>query len=367
MLVVAATPHLSVAFLEVTQALQNTAHTVRLVGGRTTGVRAYLTSGLGGFSYTGTPGEVANVTGTLHVERGGVIVASIPAAAPITVGATFADSDRSATAHALMFVVPGALMDGDVTMRVVAKVAGLPGFGTDTPGTSGSRVVQAKRAGTLIVVPLRMSLSNPAHPMPEPSMPAWQASAVGTQDRYPLGDTDMWVAVPAAGDVLNTNHYLGIRADGKTTGWEDALDDLDDYADRYNDFNFIFACVVPAGNFALNGIAHAANDRPWPLENDRRCFLAQSGLRATFAHEMAHTLGVGHAPCGDPGKKFPTGIDPNLPGATEPGVVGWRPSDGRLIPPRWSELMSYCTPPSGDRDDRWPSVALWNILLDQLN
>ena len=120
-------------------------------------------------------------------------------------------------------------------------------------------------------------------------------------------------------------------------------------------------------------LSHAANDRPWPLENDRRCFLAQARLRATFAHEMAHTLGVGHAPCTDPGKKFPEGIDPNLPGATEPGVFGWRPSDGKLMPPNWSELMSYCTPTPtfGDGtvaiyDDRWPSVALWNILLDQL-
>jgi hypothetical protein len=216
-----------------------------------------------------------------------------------------------------------------------------------------------------------MGLTNPAHPMPVPTEADWEASANGTRDRYPLGDADMWVAVPATGNVLTTNHYLGKRADDEATGWEDALDDLDDYADRFNDFEFIFACVVPAsvpeGTFAANGIAHAANDRPWPLENDRRCFLSQAGKQATFAHEMAHTLGVGHAPCADPGEKFPKGIDfdwstwwrprPSLPGATEPGVVGWRQRrstdvvvpfgvapNGKLIPPMWSELMSYCTP-----------------------
>jgi hypothetical protein len=375
-LTVAATPHLSIAYLEVTQGLQDAAHTVPLVAGRTTGVRAYLTSGLGGFSYTGTPGEVANVTGTLHVERGGVVVASIPAAAPVTVGATFADADRSGTAHALVFVVPGSLMDGDVTMRVSAKVAALPGFGTapaddPTPGTSGSRIVHAERLGILIVVPLRMGLTNPAHPMPVPTLAEWMASSVGAQDRYPLGDADMWVAVPATGGVLSTDHFLGKRADGEFTGWNDALDELDDYADRYNNFDWIFAGIVPAGGiFSLNGTSHVANDRPWPLENDRRCFLFQSGLRATFAHEMAHTLGVNHAPCGDPQKLGK--IDPNLPAGIEPGVVGWRPSDGRLMPPMWSELMSYCTPTSATwpipptRDDRWPSVALWNILRDQL-
>ena len=49
------------------------------------------------------------------------------------------------------------------------------------------------------------------------------------------------------------------------------------------------------------------------------------------------------------------------------------------MPPGWSELMSYCTPAGGlydmatntskpgVRDDRWPSVALWNILFNKLS
>ena len=359
---VSAAPHLRIAFIEVTQALQNSAHTVRLVDGRTTGVRAYLTSGLGAFSYTGKPGEIANVTGSLRVERGGAVVATIAASAPVTVGNTFVDADRSKAANALTFLVPGALMAGDVTMRVNARVIGVAGFENDDLATSGTRTVHAERQRTAVLMRLRMGLTNPAHPLPTPTVADWQGSAVGTQDRYPVGDGGIVVRVPASGDVLSTDHFLG-----KTDGWEDALDDLDDYADRFDDFNTIFACSVPKGSFPLNGISHAAVDRPWPLSNDRRCLLAQAGLRATFAHEMAHTLGVGHAPCADPGRDFPDGIDPNLPAATEPGVVGWRMSDGLLMPPNWSELMSYCTPSGATYDDRWPSVALWNILLDQLN
>ena len=54
--------------------------------------------------------------------------------------------------------------------------------------------------------------------------------------------------------MLSTNHFLGKRSDDKTTGWDDALDELDDYADRFDDFNTIFACSVPAnGTFPLNG------------------------------------------------------------------------------------------------------------------
>ena len=136
-------------------------------------------------------------------------------------------------------------------------------------------------------------------------------------------------------------------------GWEDALDDLDDYADRYNNFDWIFACIVPAGNFSLNGISHAANDRPWPLENDRRCFLVPGKApRDVRPRDGAHARRRPR-PVRRPGQDFPEGIDarttlrPNLPGATEPGVVGWRPSDGELMGSPWSELMSYCTPSNG--------------------
>lgn len=364
-LTLAATPHLRIAHLEVTQGLQDAAHSVRLVDGRTTGVRAYLTSGLGGFSYTGTPGEVANVTGTLSVERGGVRVASIPAVAPVTVGATFADVDRSAYAHALVFVVPGSLIAGNVTMKVTARVDGLPGFGTDTPVTSDSRTIQAERGGTLTVVMVRMGLTNPAHRATEPSEETWFATSVGTQDRYPLSDAGMLVRVPVTGGVLSTDHFLG--AEG---GWGDALDELDDYADRFDDYNSIFACIVPALPAPpalpdqLNGIAH--DSFAGVFLHQRRCFISQAGLRATFAHEMAHTLSVHHAPCGkDLGE-----VDDRLPGGTEPGVVGWRCSDGKLMTPLWPELMSYCPVENSDgntRQDRWPSVALWNILLSQMN
>ena len=289
-LTVAATPHLSVAHIEVTQGVQNAAHTMRFVGGRTTAVRAYLTSGLGGFSYTGTPGEVPNSTGKLRVERGGVVVASIPAATPVTLGTAFFDGDRSNSSKpALLFVVPGSLMNGDVTMRVSASVAGLPGFGSDTPGTSGSRTVHVERARTLTVMRLRMGLTNPAHPAAAPSVAAWQASAVGTQDRYPLGDAGMIVQVPVSGEVLSTDRFLGKP---NKTGWHQALDELDDYADRFDNFNTIFACTVPAGTFALNGTGHAANDRDWPLENDRRC-LSRPGREARDVRPRDGT----HAQC----------------------------------------------------------------------
>ena len=252
-------------------------------------------------------------------------------------------------------------MDGDVTMRVTAKVAGLPGFGTDTPGTSGSRTRAAERAGKLLVVRLRMGLTNPAHPAAEPSVADWQSSSVGTQDRYPLGDADMWVLVPATGDVLSTDHFLGKKA-----GWEDALDDLDDYADRYNNFDWIFACTVPAGNFNLSGISHT----PSTGRGRWRTTAAASSLRQGSARHSPMRWRTRSASATRPadGQVPEDSHETVSPAGTEPGVVGWRTSDGKLMAPMWSELMSYCTPPSRrNYQDRWPSVALWNIILGKLS
>ena len=338
---VAAMPHLRVAFLEVTQGLQDAAHTVKLVAGRTTGVRAYLTSGLGAFSYTGTAGEVPNVTGTLRVERGGVVIASIAAAGPVTVDDAFTDVNRSTTPRALVFVVPGALMDGDVTMRVSASVVGLPGFGTDTPGTSGSRTVHAERRAILAVVPLRMGLTNPAHPTAEPTTADWPAPAVGTQDRYPIGDADMLVPVPATGDVLSTNHFLG-----KKSGWEDAIDDLDDYADRYNNFDWIFACTVPAVNVTINGIAQPPTTDLGRSRTIGAAFSRRHGSarRSPTRWPTRSASTTRRAPTR---RGVPEGIDANLPGATEPGVVGWRPSDGKMMPPRGPSSCRTAPPAAG--------------------
>ena len=59
----------------------------------------------------------------------------------------------------------------------------------------------------------------------------------------------------------------------------------------------------------------------------------------TMAHELSHNLNLYHAPCGNPGF-----VEPSFPG--NHGRIGAWGYDfrkpGRLLPPVWPDLMSYC-------------------------
>ena len=62
----------------------------------------------------------------------------------------------------------------------------------------------------------------------------------------------------------------------------------------------------------------------------------------TLAHELGHNLNLYHAPCGDP-----AALDPAFPGKN--GSIGDWGVDfnepGRLLPPAWPDLMTYCRQP----------------------
>ncbi len=64
---------------------------------------------------------------------------------------------------------------------------------------------------------------------------------------------------------------------------------------------------------------------------------------STMAHELGHNLGLYHAPCGNP-----TFLEISYPGnAGSIGDWGYDLREpGRLLPPVWSDLMSYCRIPS---------------------
>jgi hypothetical protein len=120
---------------------------------------------------------------------------------------------------------------------------------------------------------------------------------------------------------------------------------------------------TPIPAYAVNGMGIARVGGVAPA------FMSQAVLTGTFAHELGHCHGLGHAPCppppGTPGtgdcSDPPDGIDARLPGRTDD--VGVDVPAGTVIPAGRGELMSYC----GDLSrcpgaTRWPSIATWDLL-----
>ena len=82
-------------------------------------------------------------------------------------------------------------------------------------------------------------------------------------------------------------------------------------------------------NSSVLGIAYAAGSR-----------VGVGGLNGeTFAHEVGHTMSLGHAPCRvpDPDPRYP---HPN--GSI--GYWGYDPERNALIPASYSDFMGYCSP-----------------------
>jgi hypothetical protein len=369
---IAQQPRLRIAHLEVTQALQTADNSVRLAANRATGVRAYITSGLTGFTFASLAGNhVPNVQATLTILRNTIPVATVkPVSSPPSVGPDYDDAHRSEPIRSFNFVLPSQPLDGKVELRVDARIAPLPhGVSDDpVPSTSSSTTVEFHPRQPVVLIRWRMRDDTVSPPIPAPTPAQWTADMVGAMDRFPVG---IWLEglTPGLDELSTSDDHLWTVA-----GWQDRLDDLDDLADRFADSGQIFVCVVPNAAYELNGIAHKHETRNWPRSDQHRVMLVRTGNPASYAHEMAHTLGIGHAPDADRDKEFPKDIDPWLPRGIEPGVVGWRWSDGTLFPPRWPELMTYRTPwaelglssQSHNYQDRWPSVATWDIIFDML-
>lgn len=75
----------------------------------------------------------------------------------------------------------------------------------------------------------------------------------------------------------------------------------------------------------------------------------------TVAHELGHTMGRSHAPCGGP-----QGIDPKFPyeGGTD-GVSGYSISNDALLPSSDFDMMGYCRP-------AWISDYTYAALFDRV-
>ena len=105
------------------------------------------------------------------------------------------------------------------------------------------------------------------------------------------------------------------------------------------------------------------NDEPADIGNPQLRIAIGVGFESraadVAAHELGHSHGRGHAPCG-PGGSLPDGIDPAYP--YDDGVIGVHGhdfyEDELLDPSESTDIMGYC-------DDQWVSDYQYRALHER--
>ncbi len=345
-------PTLRIVGVEVTQSIQRFSltatyprNTERLAAGKATQVRVYVASGIDdGFDRGAGPGVVANVTGSLLLTQvDGSTVRMVLPVGPDLAAPSAAGLDRERWTSSFNLVLPASLATGtqDIEARVWVR-----DDATVAPAVASTRVRFHDMPNLPIVM---VRVADPGRNLAAPSISTYTYTLANALGRLPFGEESAHILLAPGYEVWSISHDLGTEE-----GWHDLLDDLDDIASDFGDMGEVWAAMTPDHpDYDLNGVGSDGVIDYW-FDGARR-FAARSGLPATFAHELCHTFGVGHAPCGDVVQ-----LDPRLPAATED--VGLDVRWSRVVPAGTSELMSYCTPNSGDFQDRWPSIALWDLL-----
>jgi hypothetical protein len=176
---------------------------------------------------------------------------------------------------------------------------------------------------------------------------------------YPTASIEMSVRTP---HVWTT----AIKASG--TGWSDLLASI--VQERKNDkperdvyYIGVFTPQVSLDEFCASGgcvlgLAPLANEREVGLRAAIILGYKNRGSANTMAHELAHAMGRGHAPCGSP-----DGVDDEFPyGSASIGVWGYDILASKLINPgnRYRDFMSYCGP-------NWVSDYTYKALFERMD
>lgn len=378
-------PMLRVDGIEVTQAIQfyrasqhlddatdrGPDNSLRLVTDKTAWVRAYLRSGLDP-SFEG--GLVPGVDGTLTVERRTNDVWSTVATiasqnGPVTARDAFTsyDAERGNIGNSLNFVVPAAVMTGLLRFTVDVAVQ----RPCQSASASSSIVADVNLQQTLNAAFITISYTGPDATgmiplnLPAPTLADCIAETAWAMRTFPLsGQPNVRVA-----GTLNTTMPLNDprTAPGAcSANWGTLLPRIAALvtADRAaNPGNWVYYGIInngiPVNVPGCNGVATGG----------------LQGQPITYAHEIAHQLGLPHAPCGNAGvpnasypvyEPYDVPVDvPATPVANTVwtmasiGEYGLDIDTGNIANPSTAEdFMSYCGPP-------WISVFSHNFLVNR--
>ncbi|MCU0648712.1 MAG: Ig-like domain-containing protein [Gemmatimonadaceae bacterium] len=171
-----------------------------------------------------------------------------------------------------------------------------------------------------------------------------------TRSLWPLGTINTTVRPP-----LTLDYELGSDIDR----WVQGVRDVERTRRTDGFVGYYYGLIRPSSQGQLLGLANGIPAQA-AISLDEGSHPPDGGLpgpaaaRATIAHELGHTFGLRHAPCGGA-----AGPDPNYPfpnAAT--GVFGMDTFGGNAIKrPTGTDIMSYC-------DNQWVSEYNYRRVLD---
>jgi uncharacterized protein YjdB len=135
--------------------------------------------------------------------------------------------------------------------------------------------------------------------------------------------------------------------------WGNLARDLEVVRRTEGGASYYYGLVRSTSSAGVLGIANGIPSRAAVGVDEASAFGAVEA-RLTLAHELGHSLGLRHAPCGDA-----AGPDPNYPFADgRIGAFGVDLFEGNLFPPTFSDIMSYCSP------EQWVSAYNYRKVMD---
>ncbi len=366
-------PNLAIAGIEVVQAIQRydiasgTGNNVRLVAGKRTAVRLYVDSGVrDGFDYGYGPNNLPGVTGRITVVPEGArygIDAGLPWFSrsnswEVVTAQPRDDIERNRTRDSLNFEIPLPQTSGRVAIQAKVWVEGHQGDNGGPYSASETISVTFLNQPTQAILPYLIEDQHLG--LPAPTMSDYYYSLQGAISRFPIAE-DGFIINPPIRRALPV--YADLR---DRSGWDRLLMTIATEIFIMDPLVVgIRGALVPDSS-SYDATVGGVGTPMAPFVHP--AFVARGGQRdggestqnartdnsGTYAHEMGHTLGIFHAPCGNP----PGPIDSRLPAATED--TGMDIAAQSTVPSGTNEIMSYC----GDNNSRWPSIAFWDIAFN---
>jgi len=255
-------------------------------------------------------------------------------------------SSREGVLDAFVFELPGEVLRESTTF--VVSLRDPSGEPAPLPATSDARYpedgfsqsmnVEGNGGVDLVLVPIRYGFDGSGR-LPDLRAPIVEALQAHLDATYPA-DVRIRVRDPYDHDAL---------VDRNGAGFSQLVEDMATLrtADGAEDHEHYFGLVAPAPDFDAYCRGSCVTGQAFTAPLDTPSMHAGAGIwygtassRSTVLHELGHTYGMGHSPCGvtfDPDPRYPFG-DGRI------GDWGYDRRDRSFVDPSTADLMGYCFP-----------------------